>query len=50
MRNTFPALALGLTSILSVTVLSAPASAEDKKAAPIHVRGSIVDYQGQRSK
>ncbi len=50
MRNTFPALALGLTSILSVTVLSAPASAEDKKAAPIHVRGSIVDYQGSTLK
>ena len=50
MRNVFPALALGLTSILFVTVLSTPASAEDKKAAPIHVRGSIVDYQGSTLK
>lgn len=46
MKNVFPALALGLTSIFSVTILSVAAQAEDKKAAQIHVRGSIVDYQG----
>ncbi len=50
MRNTFPALAIGLASILSTAILSAPAHAEDKKAAPIHVRGSIVDYQGSTLK
>jgi hypothetical protein len=43
-------LALGLASVFSVTVFSTPASAEDKKAAPIHVRGSIVDYQGSELK
>jgi hypothetical protein len=50
MKNAFPALAFGLASVFSVTVISAPASAEDKKAAPIHVRGSIVDYQGSTLK
>ncbi|SES47575.1 hypothetical protein [Rhizobium sp. NFR03] len=50
MKNAFPALALGLASVFSVTVFSTPASAEDKKAAPIHVRGSIVDYQGSELK
>ncbi|MGP4753414.1 hypothetical protein [Agrobacterium pusense] len=50
MRNVFPALAFALASILSATVVSAPASAEDKKAAPIHVRGSIVDYEGSTLK
>lgn len=50
MKNAFPALAFALASVFSVTVLSAPASAEDKKAAPIHVRGSIVDYQGSTLK
>jgi hypothetical protein len=50
MKNAFPALALGLTSILSTTILAAPAHAEDKKAASIHVRGSIVDYQGSTLK
>lgn len=33
---------LGLTGIVSAAILSAPASAEDKKAVPIHIRGSIV--------
>ncbi|WP_337269928.1 hypothetical protein [Oryzifoliimicrobium ureilyticus] len=33
---------LGLTSIVSAAILSAPAYAEDKKAVPIHIRGSIV--------
>lgn len=46
MKNAFPALALGLITILSVTALVAPAYAEDKKAPPIHVRGSIVSYAG----
>ncbi|WP_421407499.1 hypothetical protein [Agrobacterium tumefaciens] len=50
MKNAFPALAFGLASVFSVTVLSSPASAEDKKAAPIHVRGSIVEYQGSTLK
>jgi len=50
MKNVFPALALGLTSILVVAVHSTPASAEDAKAAPVHVRGSIVDYQGSTLK
>ncbi|MDW9670334.1 hypothetical protein GOB27_27730 [Sinorhizobium meliloti] len=50
MRNAFPALAFGLASVFSVTLLSAPASAEDKKAAPIHVRGSIVEYKGSTLK
>ncbi|NEK17102.1 hypothetical protein [Rhizobium leguminosarum] len=50
MENAFPALAFGLASVFSVTVLSSPASGEDKKAAPIHVRGSIVDYQGSTLK
>lgn len=50
MKNAFPVLAFGLASVFSVTVLSTPASAEDKKAAPIHVRGSIVDYQGSTLK
>ena len=45
MKKIFPALALGLT-----TVLSAPVHAEDKKAAPIHVRGSIVTYAGSTLK
>jgi hypothetical protein len=50
MKNVFPVLVLGLTSIFSVTILSAPAHAEDKKAAPIHVRGSIVTYAGSTLK
>jgi hypothetical protein len=50
MKNAFPAFALGLTTILSVAVLSPPASAEDKKAPPVHVRGSIVAYTGSNLK
>lgn len=50
MKIVFPAFALGLTSILSVTTLSASAYAEDMKAAPIHVRGSIVNYAGSTLK
>ncbi|MBX5222292.1 MULTISPECIES: hypothetical protein [unclassified Rhizobium] len=50
MKNVFPALALGLTSIFSVTTLAAPVYAEDQKAAPIHVRGSIVTYAGSTLK
>ena len=50
MKNVFPALVLGLTSILSVINLSAPAHAEDKKVAPIHVRGCIVTYAGSTLK
>lgn len=50
MKNAFPALAFGLASVFSVTVPSSPASAEDKKAAPIHVRGSIVEYRSSTLK
>lgn len=50
MKNAFPALALGLAGVFSVTVFSTPASAEDRKAAPIHVRGSIVGYEGSTLK
>lgn len=50
MKNVFPALALGLIGILSVSLPSPPASAEEKKAAPVHIRGSIVDYQGSTLK
>ncbi|WP_028749641.1 hypothetical protein [Rhizobium mesoamericanum] len=46
MKNIFPALVLGVTSILSMSTVAAPARAEEKKAAPIHVRGSIVTYAG----
>ncbi|NKM01979.1 hypothetical protein [Rhizobium leguminosarum] len=44
MKNALSTLALGLTIALSMITLAAPASAEDKKSAPIHVRGSIVAY------
>jgi hypothetical protein len=50
MKNILPTMALGLASILSTTILAAPAHAEDKKAAPIHVRGSIVDFGGSTLK
>ncbi|SFB55233.1 hypothetical protein SAMN03159496_04992 [Rhizobium sp. NFR07] len=46
MKNVLPALVFGLTSILSVTSVTVPVHAEDKKAAPIHVRGSIVNFGG----
>ena len=46
MKNVLPALVFGLTSILSVTSVAVPVHAEDKKAAPIHVRGSIVNFGG----
>jgi len=45
MKRIIPALALGLTTILSV-----PVHADDKKAAPIHVRGSILTYAGSALK
>lgn len=44
MKNILPAIALGLSSIASVAVLATPAHADDKKAAQIHVRGSIVNF------
>jgi hypothetical protein len=50
MKNVAPALAVALASVLSVANFSTAAFAEDKKAAPIHVRGSIVDYQGSTLK
>jgi hypothetical protein len=40
------ALAFVLTSIFSAAVLSGAAHAEDKTAAPFHVRGSILTYAG----
>ena len=46
MKTIFPVLALALSGISSVAILAAPAHAEDKKAAQIHVRGSIVTYGG----
>lgn len=49
-RNIIAAMALTLTGFSSVAILSAPAHAEDKKAAPIHVRGSIVKYEGSTLK
>ncbi|GGG13198.1 hypothetical protein GCM10010924_47930 [Rhizobium wenxiniae] len=45
MKRIITAFAFGLTA-----VLSAPVHAEDKKAAPIHVRGSIVTYAGSTLK
>lgn len=50
MKNVASALAVALASVLSVANFSTAALAEDKKAAPIHVRGSIVDYQGSTLK
>lgn len=50
MKNFFPFLALGLTSIFSLTFLSSPTYAEDKKAPAIHVRGSIVTFAGSSLK
>ncbi len=45
MKRIITAAAFGLTA-----VLSAPVHAEDTKAAPIHVRGSIVTYAGSTLK
>ncbi len=50
MKNALSTLALGLTIALSMITLAAPAHAEDKKSAPIHVRGSIVAYTGSTLK
>jgi hypothetical protein len=48
MKNILPVVALAMTSLLSVAPL--PAHAEDKKAAQVHVRGSIVNYAGSTLK
>jgi hypothetical protein len=45
MKRIITAFAFGIAA-----VLSAPVHAEDKKAAPIHVRGSIVTYAGSTLK
>lgn len=45
MKRLITAFAFGLTA-----VLSAPVHAEDKKTAPIHVRGSILTYAGSTLK
>ncbi|MBW9091541.1 hypothetical protein JNB91_27455 [Rhizobium wenxiniae] len=45
MKRIITAFAFGLTAVLSV-----PVHAEDKKTAPIHVRGSIVTYAGSTLK
>lgn len=50
MKSVFGALALGLTTILTASTVAAPAHAEEKKAAPIHLRGSIVAYGGSTLK
>lgn len=50
MKNILPALAIGLCSISSMAVLAAPAHAEEKKAAQIHVRGNIVNFGGSTLK
>ena len=43
-RKIPPAIAFGLSSIVSMAALATPAHAEDKKAAQIHIRGSIVNF------
>ncbi|MGV2069002.1 hypothetical protein [Agrobacterium sp. 22-226-1] len=50
MKNMLPVLALSLTAILSASTIAPPAHADDKKAAPIHVRGSIVAFAGSTLK
>lgn len=50
MKNVLPVLALSLTAILSASTIAPPAHADDKKAAPIHVRGSIVAFAGSTLK
>ncbi|MCJ9669951.1 MULTISPECIES: hypothetical protein [unclassified Neorhizobium] len=50
MKNHLPTIALVLSSLSSVAILVTPAHAEDKKAAQIHVRGSIVNFGGSTLK
>uniref|UniRef100_UPI003100EB7B hypothetical protein n=1 Tax=Neorhizobium sp. EC2-8 TaxID=3129230 RepID=UPI003100EB7B len=50
MKIILSALVTALTSISSAAMVAAPAHAEDKKAAQIHVRGSIVNYEGSTLK
>jgi hypothetical protein len=50
MKRLLPAIALGLSGIVSGALLAAPAHAEDKKPAQIHVRGSIVNFAGSTLK
>jgi hypothetical protein len=48
MKNYVPALALSLITFSFAAVLTMPAHAEDGKTAPIHIRGSIISYEGAR--
>ena len=50
MKHLFPAVALGLSGIVSGALLATSAQAEDKKPAQIHVRGSIVNFAGSTLK
>ncbi|CDN55833.1 Hypothetical protein RG1141_CH34980 [Neorhizobium galegae bv. officinalis bv. officinalis str. HAMBI 1141] len=50
MKNHLPTIALVLSSLSSMAILVTPAHAEDKKAAQIHVRGSIVNFGGSTLK
>jgi hypothetical protein len=48
-KNILPALAIAL-SCIPVAILATPAHAEEKKAAQIHIRGSIVTFGGSTLK
>jgi len=50
MKNIMPALAIALSSVSSMAILTTPAHAEEKKATQIHVRGSIVAFGGSTLK
>lgn len=50
MKNYLPTIALVLSSLSSMAILVTPAYAEDKKAAQIHVRGTIVNFGGSTLK
>ena len=50
MKHLIPAMALGLSGLVSGATLATPAHAEDNKAAQIHVRGSIVNFAGSTLK
>lgn len=50
MKNLFPALAIGLTTILSGLAGAGPTYAEDSNSAPIHVRGNVVSFSGSMLK
>ncbi|PSH57225.1 hypothetical protein FY050_03760 [Phyllobacterium endophyticum] len=50
MKNILSALVLGLSGIASTAILAPPVHAEDKKAAQVHIRGSIVSYSASSLK